>query len=180
MRALALVVLLLGCAVDRPVHPMRLEGFPGAPFRLDFGWVQAGATWEFAGTDGKALQLKLVHDGADLRLEGGRRGGAKLRVHDGFLEVSFEGKVVDRLAKQEGKVGDRWKAGDARYTVFGFDRIDVLGEERRALVVVAERGAVRDLYWFAPGIGFARLRTEVSGKGKRDALLTAFEPGGAN
>ena len=113
-------------------------------------------------------------------MKGGRRGGAIMREQDGFLEIVFDGKVVERLVQLEGKVGDQWRAAGAQYIVFGFDEIEVLGEMRRALVVAAERPPARDLYWFEPELGIVRLRTENNGMAKRDALLKKFRPGGAN
>ena len=63
--------------------------------------------------------------------------------------------------------------------MFGYDEIEVLGKKTEALVVAADRGPVRDLYYFAKDLGWVRLRTERTGKTIRDAKLVAFEAGSA-
>jgi hypothetical protein len=89
-----------------------------------------------------------------------------------------DGEVLERPLRLEGAVGDSWRLGkNVRYTVFGYDRIEVLGEERRALVVACDRDAFRDLYWFAAGIGWVRFRTEHMGAVRRDVRLVEFTPG---
>jgi hypothetical protein len=177
MRTFALLVAVLGaCAVDRPIHPMRLEGFPGAPIEAGLFPLNAGARWVFEGE----LELRLSAEDGGLVLEGRKGGSALVRTEGGFLEIVYQGQVVERPLKLTGRVGDRWRVDDARYTAFGYDRIEVLGEERRALVVAVDRGEVRDLYWFAAPLGWVRIRTERQGSVVRDVRLVEFEPGGAN
>jgi len=175
-----LALLLAACAVEPPVHPYRLEGFPGAPIEAGMFPLRAGSRWAFESADGSRLELSLEQGEKGLVLRGTKEGGALIRTSDGFVEIVYEGRVVDRPFKLEGAVGDRWEAAEAVYTVFGYDTIDVLGEPRRALVVAADRMPLRDVYWFAEGIGWARIRTEREGRVVRDARLVAFEPAGAN
>ncbi len=183
LTALALLVAA-GCVSQRPVHPYRLDGFPGAPIEGDLFPMRGGARWVFrdrlGGADTKPLELALQERNGGLVLEGSRQGGAAVALEDGFLTIRYEGEVVDQPLKLEGHVGDRWAAAGARYTVFGYDRVEVLGKEHRALVVAAERGQTRDLYWFADGVGWIRMRTERQGKALRDAFLEEFRPGGAS
>jgi len=185
-RALILTLVLLvpglaACGIERPIHPLRLEGFPGAPIEADLFPLRPGTKWNFVDRlTGKELALRLVQTPKGLDLEGARRGGARVRIVGGFLEIDYAGDLVDRPLKLKGRVGDRWRAGGALYTVFGYDRIMAAGKLRRALVVAADRPPLRDLYWFAPGIGFARLRTERSGRVVRDARLKSFQPGTVN
>jgi len=176
-----LVPGLAACGIERPIHPLRLEGFPGAPIGTDLFPLRPGARWNFVDRlTGKKLALRLVRTPEGLGLEGARRGGARVRIVDGFLEIDYAGDLVDRPLKLKGRVGDTWRAGGALYTVFGYDRILAAGKLRRALVVAADRPPLRDLYWFAPGIGFARLRTERKGRVVRDARLKSFQPGTVN
>jgi hypothetical protein len=174
-RALLVALAVAGCAIDRPVHPMRLDGFPGAPIEPGLFPLRDGARWTFADGEGRALTLAIAaRDGVHV-LTGQTEGEAEIRIHDGFLEVLYEGLLVDRPLKMEGALGDRWEAAGATYTAFGYEEIEVLGETRRALVVAADRGLQRDLYWFARDLGWVRLRTERTGKTIRDARLVAFE-----
>jgi len=170
-----------GClSVDRPVHPLRLEGYPGAPIEQGLFPLAPGARWTFrgGGGDGGELVLALERaEGGGLVVTGRAEGAVALREKDGFLEMLLDGEVVERPLKLTGAVGDAWGGAGARYRAFGYDRIDVLGEERRALVVAADRGPVRDLFWFAPGLGWVRFRTERQGRALRDAILVGFEPG---
>ena len=177
------VLCLAACMTDRrPVHPYRLEGFPGAPIEGDLFPLRAGTRWVFRDrlADDKALELSLRREGEGFVLEGSRQGGASVALEGGFLSIRYEGEEVDRPLKLEGKVGDSWEAAGARYTVFGYDRIEVLGEKRRALVTAAERGGTRDLYWFVDGMGWVRMRTERQGRVLRDAVLAAHDAGVAN
>lgn len=176
---LLVVATLAGCAWDRPVHPLRLEGFPGAPIEPDLFPLRDGMRWEFEDVKngGRPLVLELRAAGEAFELVGSREGAASLRVADGFVEILRGGELVDRPLKLEGRAGDWWKAAGARCTAFGYDRIPVLGATRRALVVAVERGRVRDLYWFAADMGWVRIRTERDGNAVRDARLKAFEAG---
>jgi hypothetical protein len=177
-RALLLALLSSGCATDRPVHPMRLEGFPGAPIEPGLFPISDGARWTFADEQGKTLTLSVkARDGTHV-LTGQTEGEAEIRVHEGFLEILYQGHLVDRPLKMEGAAGDRWEAAGASYTVFGYEEIEILGRKTRALVVAADRGVQRDLYWFAKDIGWVRLRTERTGHTLRDARLVSFEAGG--
>lgn len=175
--ALGLVLLVAGCASDRPVHPMRLDGFPGAAIEPGLFPLADGACWTFADGEGKTLTLKVrARDGA-YALSGQTEGEAEIRVHEGFLEILYEGHLVDRPLKMEGAAGDRWEAAGASYTVFGYEEMEILGRKVRALVVAADRGIQRDLYWFAKDLGWVRLRTERTGHTLRDARLVSFEAG---
>jgi hypothetical protein len=286
------VLLQVGCAGERPIHPYRLEGFPGAPIEADLFPLQAGARWVFedrVDPDRGRLELELEDREGRLVLVGTKEGEAVVRVvevdaergperrlvivfgvtvdhvveavadhyairaeevlgvqpttprwqatvelarrvsvflateltsaprseitgrfaggavvdapervpHDAQkdpalaraleeLEAELTARKAYHVLKFEGKVGDQWATkGSAlkkgtRYTVFGYDTVEVLGKRHRALVVAADRMPVRDLYWFAQGIGWVRIRTENQGRVKRDALLVEFQPGGAN
>ncbi|MHC4971079.1 MAG: helix-turn-helix domain-containing protein [Planctomycetota bacterium] len=102
------------------------------------------------------------------------------------LRAELTAQKAYHVLKLEGKVGDQWRTKGSvvkkgtRYTVFGYDTVEVLGKPHRALVVAADRMPIRDLYWFAAGIGWVRIRTENEGRAKRDAYLVEFEPGGTN
>ncbi len=285
-----------GCAGERPIHPYRLEGFPGAPIEADLFPMRAGTRWVFedrVDPDRARLELELVARGERLVLVGTREGEAVVRIAEvegdhgpeRRLEIVFEitvarvvaavaefygvtpdeilgrqappareqdtlaiprevvvylsreltdaspeaiadlfagearpavATVHERIRRQawddndlaatlrrlraklgprrrvyyplklEGKVGDQWRTKGSlrekgtRYTVFGYDTVEVLGKPHRALVVAADRMPVRDLYWFAAGIGWVRIRTENEGRAKRDAFLVEFDSGGAN
>ncbi|MCK6462120.1 MAG: hypothetical protein L6Q95_19730 [Planctomycetes bacterium] len=177
-RALVLALLVLGCASDRPVHPMRLEGFPGAPIEPGLFPLADGARWTFADREGKELTLAIRARDGTYALTGQTEGEAEIRIQEGFLEILYEGHLVDRPLKMEGAAGDRWEAAGATYTVFGYEETEVLGRTVRALVVAADRGMQRDLYWFARDLGWVRLRTERTGHTLRDARLVSFEGGG--
>jgi hypothetical protein len=156
---------------------MRLEGFPGAPIEPGLFPLLDGARWTFADQEGKTLTLQVrARDGIHV-LTGQTEGEAEIRIHDGFLEILYQGHLVDRPLKMEGAAGDRWKAAGAAYRAFGYDEIEVLGRQVRALVVAADRGDQRDLYWFAKDLGWVRLRTERTGKTLKDARLVAFDRG---
>jgi hypothetical protein len=178
-RALAFALLVAGCAIDRPVHPMRLEGFPGAPIEAGLFPLVDGACWTFADQEGKALTLRVRARDGTYALTGQTEGEAEIRVHEGFLEILYDGHLVERPLKMEGAAGDRWEAAGATYTVFGYEETEVLGRKVRALVVAADRGMQRDLYWFARDLGWVRLRTERTGHTLRDARLVSFDAGGA-
>jgi len=179
--ALLLACLLAGCASDRPpISPLRFEGFPGAAIEPGLFPLRDGARWTFGDEQGKTLSLSIEARDGKYVLKGQTEGEAEIRVHDGFLEILYEGKLVDRPLKMEGVAGDRWQAAGATYMAFGYDEIDVLGQKTRALVVAADRPPLRDLYWFAKDLGWVRLRTERTGKTIRDAKLLSFEPGAAH
>ena len=176
-RTILLAAMALGCASDRPVHPFRLEGFPGAPIEPGLFPLRDGAQWVFADEQGTPLALSIKAKDGKFTLTGQTEGEAEIREHEGFLEILYQGNLVDRPLKMAGEAGDQWRAAGARYLVFGYDEIDVLGAKTRALVVGADRYPVRDLYWFAKGMGWVRLRTERNGKTMRDARIVSFEPG---
>ena len=290
-----LLALSASCAGERPVHPYRLEGFPGAPIEPDLFPLRAGTRWVFedrVDADRERLELQLEAREGRLVLVGTQEGEAVVRIteveteqgaerrlvivfgvtveqiidavadhfdvreddvlgkrsagpswqatvelarrisvflameltsasleeiassfvgearaanadaHDrirlqakedpelsrtlGRLEAELTAHKTYHVLKLEGKVGDQWHTKGSvvkkgtRYTVFGYDTVDVLGKRRRALVVAADRMPVRDLYWFVAGIGWVRIRTESEGRAKRDAFLVEFERGGAN
>ena len=290
-----LVVLAAGCAGERPIHPYRLEGFPGAPIEADLFPLRAGTRWVFedrVDPDRGRLELELEEREGRMVLVGTKEGEAVLRIVELETEQGPERRLVivfgvaidevvkavadrfeiradevlgnqptsprwrdtvhrarrvsmflaseltsaplaeitgrfageapnavanarDRIPleaaqdrdlaralreleaeltayrayhvlKLEGRVGDQWQTKGSlvkkgtSYTVFGYDTVDVLGKPHRALVVAGDRMPVRDLYWFAQGIGWVRIRTENEGRVKRDAYLVEFEPGGAN
>jgi hypothetical protein len=290
-------VLMLwgGCAGERPIHPYRLEGFPGAPIEADLFPLRAGTRWVFedrVDPDRERLELELEAREGRLVLVGTKEGEAVVRIAEVDADHGTErrlvivfgvtvAQIVEELAdhfdvreddisgqqsagprwqptveharricvylateltsatfdeiaghfaeearatitdaherirgqaaedpelaqtlrrfqadltaqkayhvlKFEGKVGDQWHTKGSvikkgtRYTVFGYDTVHVLGKPHRALVVAADRMPVRDLYWFAAGIGWVRIRTENEGRAKRAAYLVEFEPGDAN
>lgn len=290
-----LVVAWAGCAGPRPIHPYRLEGFPGAPIEADLFPLRAGTRWVFedrVDPDRGRLELELEERDGRLVLAGTKEGEAVVRIVEfktgrgterrlvivfgiavdaiieavadhydirmdevlgdqpttprwqavvdlarrvsvylaseltamplaeitGRFAVDARETVADarqqvrreaekdpalaqalrdleaeltvqkayHVLKLEGKVGDQWRTKGSmvkkgtRYTVFGYDTVDVLGKPHRALVVAADRMPIRDLYWFAQGIGWVRIRTENQGRAKRDAFLVEFEPGDAN
>jgi len=176
-------LLLLGsCHVDRPIHPLRLEGFPGAPVVDNLFPLRDGMAWTFEDRldpDAEPLVLRLQKRPKQaFTLEGGRgEGKVEIAWKGGFLELRTEGRVFDRILKHPGKAGDTWEVGEAIFTVFGYDDVDVLGEERRALVVAADRRGRRELAWFVPDMGWVRIRTERRGKAVHDAFLVAYERG---
>lgn len=176
-RMLVLSCLALACASDRPIHPMRLDGFPGAPIEPGLFPLRDGARWTFSDDQGKELVLTVRRKDGTYALAGQTAGEAEIREQEGFLEILYEGNLVDRPLKMEGAIGDQWTAAGARYMAFGYEEIEILGRKVRALVVAADRLPVRDLYWFAKDLGWVRLRTERKGKTIRDARLVAFEPG---
>lgn len=179
MRLVALLVLLAaGCASDPPVHPMRLEGFPGTAIEPGLFPLRDGVRWTFEDAAGKTLVLSIREADGKYALTGQTEGEAEIRVHEGFLEILYEGRLVDRPLKMEGATGDAWQAAGAKYRVFGYDEVEVLGKKTRALVVAADRPPMRDLYWFAKDLGWVRLRSERNGKTVRDARLASFEGGG--
>ena len=176
-----LLCSLAGCNIDRPIHPLRLDGFPGAPVEEGLFPLRPGMTWTFRdrlNPDAPPLLLKLVKERRRFYLEGSK-AGERLEIGyvDGFLEVKKDGAVVDRPLKYPAKAGDTWEVNKALVTIFGYDELDVLGEERRALVVAVDRRQFRDIGWFVKGMGWVRLRTERRGQVIRDAVLIAYEPG---
>jgi hypothetical protein len=156
---------------------MRLEGFPGAPIEPGLFPLRDGARWAFLDEQGRPLLLSVRAKDGKYALAGQAEGEAEIREHEGFVEILYEGNLVDRPLKLEGAAGDQWRAAGALYMAFGYEEIEVLGKKTRALVVAADRLPVRDLYWFAKDIGWVRLRTERQGKTVRDAKLVSFEPG---
>jgi hypothetical protein len=178
VRHLLGLALLAACATEPPVHPFRLEGFPGAPVEPDLFPLRDGTRWTFADAAGRTLVVSLREEGGRCLLAGQKEGEAEIREHEGFLEILYQGQVVERPLRMGGAAGDRWQAAGATYTVFGYDEVEVPGRRVRALVVAADRPPVRDLYWFAKDMGWVRMRTERNGKALRDARLVGFEPGG--
>ena len=176
-RLLVVAGLALGCASDRPVNPLRLEGFPGAPIEPGLFPLRDGGRWTFRDEQGKTLTLSIRAKEGKYVLAGQTEGEAEIREQEGFLEILYEGRLVDRPLRMEGAAGDQWRAAGAIYMAFGYEEIDVLGRKTRALVVAADRLPVRDLYWFAKDLGWVRLRTERNGKTVRDARLVSYEPG---
>lgn len=174
---LLLACLALGCVSDRPVNPLRLEGFPGAPIEPGLFPLRDGTRWTFSDEQGKTLTLAVREKDGKFALMGQTEGEAEIREQDGFLEILYEGRLVDRPLKMEGVAGDQWRAAGALYMAFGYEEIDVLGKKTRALVVAADRLPLRDLYWFTKDLGWVRLRTERNGKTIKDARLVAFDPG---
>ena len=181
---LALVLGAGACAVDRPIHPLRLDGFPGAPVEPGLFPLRDGMTWKFQdglNPDAPPLLLKLSKQGRRFYLEGTKAGERLEIAHvDGFLEVRQGDRVVDRPLKFPGKAGETWQVNTALVTIFGYDEIDVLGAEQRALVVAVDRRDFRDIAWFVKGMGWVRLRSERRGKVLRDARLIEYEPGRMN
>jgi len=178
-RAILAALLLAACAHDRPIHPLRLEGFPGAPVAGPLFPLVPGRRWVFEERVGEArkLELSLVEADGELVLQGRKEGRIVLRENQGYLDLLYRGQLLERPLKLEGRVGDSWKAAGVWYTIFGYEELEILGRPVRALVVAAERHPVRDYYWFAAEFGWVRFRTERSGKVRRDATLVAFEPG---
>jgi len=177
-------LLCCGCAVSRPIHPLRLEGFPGAPVEPGLFPLRDGMSWTFEdrlNPEAPQLLLRVAKEGRRFFLEG-RKTGERLEIAhvDGFLEVRQGDRVVDRPLKYPGKAGDTWLVNKALVTIFGYDDLEVLGEKRRALVVAVDRRDFRDLAWFVQGMGWVRLRTERRGMVKRDAWLVVYEPGRMN
>ncbi len=172
---------------ERPIHPWKLEGFPGAPIEGDLFPLRNGATWAFRDrlepSKGEETWTLLRSQDGWL-LKGFEGGDATLGLIGYYLEIRRDGKLVDRPLRLHGKAGDSWTAAGAYCLVMGYDRLQVLGEQRRALVVGVERKQDgrrnRDLYWFVDGIGWVRVRRERDGHVVRDAQLIRFEPGSAD
>lgn len=183
---LVLVVLALtACKVDRPIHPLRLDGFPGEPVVANLFPLRDGMSWTFQDRldpDAEPLVFKIRKEGLNTYILDGGAGAERLELawDDGFLAIRREGEVLDRILKYPGKAGDTWVINEAIFTVFGYDTISVLGEEKRALVVAADRRELRELGWFVPGMGWARIRTERRGKVLHDAMLIRYDPGRTN
>jgi len=183
---LGTILFLSGCAaLERPISPWRLEGFPGAPIEPGLFPLRHGTAWEFRDRldpAGPTLRLELVREGEDLVLRGGegRTAGVSVSEEDGYLTLSRHGQVVDRPLAIAGKVGDSWPSGPRRATAFGYDRVFLLGREMRALVVAVDgmegSARARSLYWFARDLGWVRIRTEREGRVTKDAHLVAFTP----
>ena len=180
----ALALLACGCHVDRPIHPLRLDGFPGAAVEPGLFPLRDGMSWTFQDRldpDANPLLLRVIRKGRRYFLEGSKEGERLEIAHvDGYLEVRHDERVVDRPLKYPGKAGETWLVNTALVTIFGYDDIDVLGTQRRALVVAVDRREARDLAWFVRDMGWVRLRTERRGKVLRDAHLVAYEPGRMN
>ena len=184
-RALLLLAVLCAACVtraERPIHPLQLEGFPGALIEPDLFPLRAGMRWTFQERIGeeRTLELRVVQRGGQLFLHGRQEGEVSIALESNFLELRYQGRILEQPLLTLGQVGDSWGAARARYTVFGYDEVEVLGKRVRALVVAADRPPVRDLYWFAEKMGWIRFRTERNGRVYRDAILTGFDPGGAN
>jgi len=179
-----LAALAAGCAVERPIHPLRLEGFPGAPVESGLFPLRDGMSWKFQDRlhpEAPPLLLKLSKQGSHYYLEGTKAGQRLEIAHvDGFLEVRLGEQVVDRPLKYPGKAGDTWQVGTALVTIFGYDELAVLGTKRRALVVAVDRRDYRDIAWFVQGMGWVRLRSERRGQVLRDAGLIEYDPGRMN
>jgi len=177
-------LLLLGsCQADRPIHPLRLEGFPGAPVVENLFPLRDGTKWTFEDRlhpDAPPVVLELRRKLGGYALIG--RGGVEVEIawNDGYLELLEEGRLVDRFLKYPGHAGETWIANQAVFTIFGYDEIDVLGERRRALVVAADRRRLREIGWFVPDMGWVRIRTERRGNPIHDTVLVAYEPGRMN
>jgi hypothetical protein len=175
--------------VERPLNPWDLEGFPGAAIERDLFPLRAGTRWVFRDRldpDGEERVWAL--DGAEggLVLTGRGEQAEAVAWVDGFLEIRRGSRLVDRPLRASGRIGHEWRADRARCVALGYDRLEVLGEARRALVVAVERkprfqrARTRDLYWFAPGLGWARVRTERDGRAVSDLELMRFDAGGSN
>jgi hypothetical protein len=183
---LALLVLgSAGCKVDRPIHPLRLEGFPGEAVVSDLFPLRDGMSWTFQdrlNPDADPLVFTVKKKGLNTYvLDGGANTGPlELAWEDGFLEFRRDGEALDRILKFPGNAGDTWVINDAIFTIFGYDEIEVLGEKKRALVVAADRRRIRELGWFVPGMGWVRIRTERRGKVLHDATLIRHDPGRMN
>jgi len=156
---------------------MLLEGYPGAAIEKNLFPLKP-ATWVFQDRLDKArepLRLTLRRSGDGYVLAGVTQEQADIAERDGYIEIRYRGRTVERPFKVSGKVGDTWRAGgEGVCTVYGYDRVKVLGKERRALVVSVERGAERNLYWFVAGMGWVRIRTERQGRVIRDAMLISY------
>jgi hypothetical protein len=167
---------------------MRLEGFPGAPIEGELFPFRDGARWTFRvdvdelnQPTKEALELRLRRGEAGYTVSGVTEAAAEIAVVEGFLEIRYQGRLVSRPLKLRGAVGDTWRGGEkARATVFGYDRLDVLGKTRRALVVGIDRMPRRDLYWFADGVGWVRFMVERDGRTVFLANLAKHDPGAAN
>jgi len=156
---------------------MRLEGYPGA--RIEKGPCSPlkPAAWVFQDKLDKSrapLRLALRRAGKGFVLTGATEQQANLARRDGFLEIRYQGKLVGRPLKLSGLVGDTWRVDDKLYTVYGYDRIPVLGRRRRALVVAVEQGVERNFYWFVQQMGWVRIRTEREGRPLKDAALISY------
>jgi len=176
---LAAALVAPGCATQRPIHPFRLEGFPGAPIEPGLFELVDGATWvlrDELNPSAEPIRFELTRSGDEYRLHGATDEEARIQIRDGFLEILYGGKVA-RPLKLTGKVGDTWTASGARCMAYGYDRLDVLGREVRALVVAVERKEQRVLYWFSAGLGVVRVRTERLGHAVQDARLVEHHPG---
>ncbi len=156
---------------------MLLEGYPGAAIEKDLFPLKP-ATWVFQDRLDKArepLRLTIRRSGDGYVLAGVTQEQADIAERDGYIEIRYKDRIVERPLKVSGKVGDTWRAGgEGLCTAYGYDRVKVLGKERRALVVAVERGPERNFYWFVAGMGWVRIRTERQGRAIRDALLISY------
>jgi hypothetical protein len=176
-------LLLAGCATDPPVHPMRLDDFPGHPIEGNLFPLRDRVEWVFedrAAAGNPEVRLVLTRSEGLYYLTGTKRATAEVRIRGVFLEILREGRPVARPLKLAGETGDSWTFNKMRTTVYGYDTIEIFGERRRALVTAVESGRSKDLYWWVDGIGWARLRNEQTGRVVRDAWLVEFRPGSAN
>jgi hypothetical protein len=92
-RAGLLAALLLGaCGIERPVHPMRLDGFPGAPIEEGLFELRDGASWTFRDRldpEGSPLRLSIERRDGGYVLKGMREAGAGTRIRKGGWEYEI-------------------------------------------------------------------------------------------
>ncbi|MEM8886052.1 MAG: hypothetical protein AAGD14_18450, partial [Planctomycetota bacterium] len=173
------------CHVERPIHPLRLDGFPGDPVVENLFPLRDGMSWTFEdklAPDTPPLKLTVRSVGINSYvLEGGRAADRiEIAWNGEFLELSREGQLIDRILKYPGRAGETWVVNQAIFTIFGYDTVEILGERRRALVVAADRRQMREIGWFVPDMGWVRIRTERRGRALHDTYLVAYEPGRMN
>ena len=184
-----------GCSkYERPIHPMRMEGFPGAPVEPDLFPLREKMVWRFRdrlAPDEPLLELEVRADGSGHVLTDPTKEQARIALvqrdsavdtllRGVFLEIRRKGRVV-RPLKLSGRVGETWPGGGkTRCMAFGYDRIDVLGKPRRALVVGIDRLPGRELYWFVREMGWVRIRKERDGRVIHDLVLESFQSSPAN
>ena len=173
---------------------MRMEGFPGAPVEPDLFPLRDRLVWKFRdrlAPDQPPLLLEVRAEGDGYVLTDPTKEQARIGIvehqsalnpllNGTFLEISRNGRIV-RPLKLSGRVGDSWPGGGkTRGMLFGYDRIDVLGESRRAMVVGLDRLPGREIYWFVRNMGWVRIRRERDGRVVHDMVLESFESSPAN